>query len=343
MNALAARARARCLSLLIGVSPLSVATMLGAGPVGCSAHHQAKAPAPRPPERAWFDRLVDDKRDFVFAISPRELTRDPVFGSLVRRAMDAALEHARSRGASASALEAVLRAEDLVVAVRDREGRDAVAILSGVPSDLQPEAILDDAGRPIFHLGNSSPRMRVFTPTLPDRRARLFELPGGTWVLGVGDGVDRTDAILKSSESLAYAPKLHSPATARFAGELLTSLKERAGAGLRPVVRGLENATMTLARDPEVPTRARLRLELAYRPGTFAEESEPTATRAVELLSKRFDIPITPRTGREGTTVWLEVAFESGAADPERAAEGASDAGPAREGDAAADRARAKH
>lgn len=308
--------------------------MLGAAACGGHAHdprganaadtHALTSSEVRAP-RAWVDELVDERRDVVLALSPRELARDPVFGSLFRAATDAALEHARERGASSSALEAVLRAEDVLLAVRDREGRDAVVIVSGIPSDLPPESIVDDAGRPLFVRvrEREQRRYRAFSGAAPDRALHLAELPGGTWVLGIGAGARRVDEALARSESLSYAPKLHAPALARFSGELLQSLKERTGPGLRPVARNLEAATVTLSHDPAERARARLRLELAYASEPAADAARPTAERAAELLVAKLDFPVAPRVGREGRVVWVEVAIES--APPKPATSGKSE------------------
>ena len=291
-----------------------LALLFVAGAIGCAKPNAKSVEAGRTVATApktWIDALVDERRDFVLAISPRDLMRDPVFGALVRRAIDLALEHVRTRGASASTLEAVLRAEDLLIAARDRDGRDVVVVLAGVPSDLDPSALADDVGRPVFTRVSGTGRIRTFAGAAPERRLRLFELPGGTWVLGIGAGAERCEAAFAGAGSLAYSPRLHLPAEARFVGDLLSSLKERAGRGLRPVTQGLDAGTLTLAHDPTKPSRARVRLELSYRDEPHAAEAEPTAARAAELLPTRLDWPVAPRVTRNGTVVAIEVAFES--------------------------------
>ena len=80
----------------------------------------------------WADQLVDERRDVVVRANPRDLYEDPVFGGMLKRGVDVAIGEAHARGAIGQALEVLARASDISVAVREREGRDVVAILYGV-------------------------------------------------------------------------------------------------------------------------------------------------------------------------------------------------------------------
>lgn len=285
----------------------------------CSSHRGGAQRAAAPShgvqnaQVVWSDVVVDASRDVVLRVSPRELVRDPVFGGILQRGLEAAVANARERGASAASLDTLAHAEDVVVAVRDREGRDVVAIVSGVPQGRAPDDLVDETGRPLFAELPRAPgaRMRVFAGTALEQQARVFELPGATWVIGIGRGAERAESALTRAESLSYAPRAHAPAQVSFAGELLSSLKARAGVGLRPVARGLTSATMTLSKDPAAPTRARARLELAYADEPHAEGAEPTAARAAELLVTKLDFPVKPRVTRERANVAIELMIEA--------------------------------
>ena len=288
------------------------ALVVGVAACGGGKHRQPSRAPTGATDAPWLDEVVDAERDVVVSLSPRALASDPVWGAFVGVAMDAALVHARERGASASMLEVLLRAEDFVLAVRDREGRDVVAVLAGVPSDLSPPSLTDETGRALFAVAPPTGPVKTYVAVSPERRARIYELPGGTWVFALGAGVARAEQAFVRPRSLAHAPRLHPLAEVRFAGALLGALRARTGPALRPVAEPLVHAKLSAG--PTERGEARVTLALVYPDRAAAAKAEAVAARAVEILTTRRDWVVRPEVASDGATVTVTIAVAAAAA-----------------------------
>ena len=127
---------------------------------------------------------------------PRALARDPVYGPLLRRASELAAAYAGPTSLGTTALAALERTEDVIVAEND-QGREAVVVLRGVPADLDPLDIVDASGRPIWRPihGDVRGASRELTPAEP-ADAALFVAPGLVWLIASGPAIAKARAAL---------------------------------------------------------------------------------------------------------------------------------------------------
>jgi hypothetical protein len=166
----------------------------------CGVAHAGCASAP-PAAPATIDRLephwqdvFDGVPELFVVVRPQRLRRDPLYGQLLNRAIEAA--RAQSAVVAATrALDAIDDAEEIVVGMQGVQGdrADLVAVALGVRADLDPAKLVDSGGRPIWQPSESgSGRVRELLRA-PDASsgdgagASLFELPGRTWVMASGE------------------------------------------------------------------------------------------------------------------------------------------------------------
>lgn len=172
-----------------------LATLMALATAACGA---PPPPAPPPIDRSephWQD-VLDATPELLVIVRPRALRRDKVYGPLLRRAIEAARQQSRVVAAT-RVLDALEDAGELVVALRleapDRAG-ELVLIERGVPGDVDPGALVDDDGRPVWSPGPSG-RVRELVRERDDHGhpldASLFELPGRTWIIATGDARGR--------------------------------------------------------------------------------------------------------------------------------------------------------
>jgi hypothetical protein len=172
---------------------------------GLPACGTAPAPAPRQAQASeprWQD-VFDRIPELFVVVRPRGLRQDPVYGPLLRRALEAVREKSRVVAAT-RALEAIDDADEVLAGVRaeapDRpggtegmDGAELVLVARGVRADLDPGKLVDADGRSLWQPGPSG-RVRELVRE-PDARgargadvaASLFELPGRTWVIASGE------------------------------------------------------------------------------------------------------------------------------------------------------------
>src|SRR5689334_14076656 len=109
----------------------------------CSASRAMSRTAKETKGASWYSKIVDEGHDVVLVMSPRSLMRDRVYGPLLKQASDLAAIKGPIGHIGSTALSAFERSEDVVLAIRDDDARDAVIIVTGVPGDLDPEALVD--------------------------------------------------------------------------------------------------------------------------------------------------------------------------------------------------------
>ena len=157
---------------------------------------------PRPAEPHW-EPLFSPPPDVFILVRPQAVLTDAAYGPVVRGAL--ALARGKSHlVASVGPAEVLEGAEEVLVGARDRGDPadvDVVVVVRGVPADLDPARLSDEAGHPLWVVGPSRPSVDVTelwraagaassagdgTATTEDTEASLFELPGRTWVLAAG-------------------------------------------------------------------------------------------------------------------------------------------------------------
>jgi hypothetical protein len=193
---LAALAAAACMAASAGA-----AAGCGGGGVAAPVEPRIVATEPR-----WED-VFDTMPELVAVIHPAALRSDPVYGSLLRRAIELARQQSRVV-AEARALDAMEDAEEVILGLRQDATRDpddpagsegeadVVVVIRGVRADIDPATLVDGDGRPLWSPGPTG-RVRELVRSVapdgpPDVRANadavsLFELPGRTWLIASGD------------------------------------------------------------------------------------------------------------------------------------------------------------
>ena len=262
----------RALLVLLGLA-------LHIGCSGCAATTDAAA-APATAAKqdlGWYEASIDETHDFVVTLRPHALAVDPTYGPIFRRATQLAATRVRALVGSTT-LEAFEGADDVVVAVRDARATDAVIVVGGVPSEIDPAKLVDTDGRPLWrelHDGSARADERTshvleFLPKEPDARARLFVLPGRTWVIGVGEGAFRVAAALSHASVVRpYLPDARPPIVVHLRGEILELIRARTQHALAPISDRLLGVTVALTAGGEGQVLA-----------TFTYADDRAATRA---------------------------------------------------------------
>jgi hypothetical protein len=172
----------------------------GIAGAGCGAASPAPPATSDSLEPHWQD-VFDGAPELFVVLRPERLRRDPMYGQLLNRAIDAA--RAQSPVVAATrALDAIDDADEIVVGL---QGEDVVAVALGVRADVDPAKLVDSGGRPLWTPGEGAGRVRELVRTPEPRsgeganrttqfgmseggdRASLFELPGRTWVIASGE------------------------------------------------------------------------------------------------------------------------------------------------------------
>lgn len=202
--------------LAVGVAVASVAALFAGGVVcgaGCGGVGTA-APAgshSAPLEPRWED-VFDTLPELIVDIHPTALRSDPVYGPLLRRAIELARRQSRVV-AETRALDSMEDAEEVIAGLRQggpadsldqpdpssepsSEAGDVVVVIRGVRADVDPAGVVDGDGKPLWSPGPQGPvRELVRLPSSsgaeganasPDA-VSLFELPGRTWLIATGD------------------------------------------------------------------------------------------------------------------------------------------------------------
>jgi hypothetical protein len=243
----------------------AAASLWALGLEGCGATPAATPREALRHEPHWQD-VFDTMPELLIALRPQGLRQDKVYGPLLNRAVEAAREQSRVV-AAARTLDALVDADEVIAGVRpdspDHAG-DIVLVARGVRADLDPGKLVDADGRPLWEPGPGG-RVRELVlgrdPHDPEPGASLFELPGRTWVVALGNARPRArDAFAHplgrpepdlDREALAIA-RLDGPALVRR-WRLLQESGRLAAAGRR-----LQSVTLALPPGENRTVRATL-------------------------------------------------------------------------------------
>lgn len=240
----------------------------------------APAPPPRPPKQeaapSWAD-VFEGTPDLYAVIRSRRLKSDAVYGSFWRALVRAAEARGFARGATM--LEAAEGSEEIIVGLS--RGADAALVLRGVPARLDPRAMADDEGRPLFRAADD--RASVVEYQLADGASAdgaLFVLPDRSWVGALGEARARARRVF--ARPLGRRPleiDARALVAVRVRGPLAHALERHPLFG--PLSAGLASATFTLTRG-----EGGVIVTLAYASSSAAAAAEVHARRAVEELAK---------------------------------------------------------
>jgi hypothetical protein len=168
-------------------------------------------------------------------------------------------------------------------------------VLRGVPADLDPLAVVDTSGRPLWHVnsGDVHAVTKELAPTEPTDAA-LFVAPGLVWVIASGSAIARTRAALTTDVGRgAFAGDETTLASLSLPGDALPQLRHGAlaniGAGLTHVKVELTPGTAGLV----VGT-------LAYIDPTRAASAEGTVLAVTLAFRHRLEEAVQAPDAKKG-------------------------------------------
>ena len=184
------------------LAPISLTSLICApAPLACGGNALAPSTQTSPvaAEPRWEDAF-DATPELMVFVYPSALRSDRVYGPLLRRAI--ALVRQRSRVvAQTRALDAMEDADEVILGLRpgsSETAEDIVVVVRGVRADVDPAALVDSEGRPLWApgpMGRVRELIRADAASPPSEAgevpASLFELPGRTWVIAAGDARTR--------------------------------------------------------------------------------------------------------------------------------------------------------
>jgi hypothetical protein len=273
---------------------IALAAWVGLFMAACGSHAPSAKSAP--PTVAAPTLRVDDllghAADLSVTLHPQAILRDGVYGPLLRRASAMAAAYAGPRTIATTALAALERAEEVVVASNDTTA-EAVVVLRGVPADLDAARVVDERAsaiwKPLF--GDVGRRVVEYEPSTP-ADAALFVLPSRIWIVATGEAKMRTrQALLEpiSASSLSGEDAPLAILSIQGSALLRKDWRLRDGA-LASVGRALLRASFELAPGTEGVFHVRL----VYADPAAAVAAEQTARDIIAAFRRRLMSPDPP-------------------------------------------------
>jgi hypothetical protein len=256
-------------------------------------------------DASWFRDLVDAQRDLTLSIRPRVLSRDPVYGPLVRKAIRLTAASKRVN-IGATALDAIQEADEILIAVRSSEPLDAVVVVSGVPSGIDVEKVVDDSGKSPWGASSRTPNgLTEILVRESDPPTLLYPVGERTWVFGAGKAARRVrDRLgLRSTRPGPVSVTDDAPVTIHVRGELLERLRGIARSGLRPVVDHLTEITLSLSQGNKGTVLCALIYEDERAAATAEGRTSEILAILPEKVSPRLEFLKHAEIKRQGRTV----------------------------------------
>lgn len=275
-----------------------VLALLGSVPA-CGGEAPKPIATKREVAPSWAD-VFEGTPDVYGVIRPKALKRDGVYGSLWTSLVRMAQSRGMAKGGTM--LDAVEGADEIVLGFG--KGDDAALVLRGVPASLDPEAIADAQGQPLFRLLRD--RSKVPEYELTDRRiaanGALFVLPDRTWVGTLGDARGRARQAY-ATPLARPAPRIDEDALAvvRFGGDFVRMFDRHPRWGR--LAKGLAHVTFALK-----PKKAGIVVALAYEENAATAFGEMQAKQLADELSKedkRFEWLKDAKIAYEGNVVYV--------------------------------------
>ena len=262
-----------------------------------------------------LEDAFDGAPDLLVVVRPARIVRDPLYGPLVRRVGALASARAGVGGAvGTTALAALERTDEVLLGVYDREARDAVIALRGVPADVEAARLLDTSGAPLWiHFRDFPTGVEELVPHDGSPEAALFVLPRRGWLVAVGQGVGRAVRAYGEGlrgEGVSLAVSDAPLALARLRGEALVHARPALAEGpLMDLVRDLDAITVSLEPGPEgeVGEVGEVAARLVYGDVPFAARAERCANDVLGAFTRKYDASApwlrAVKVGREERTV----------------------------------------
>jgi hypothetical protein len=259
--------------------------------------------------RALGPRLedaFDGDPALLLVIRPTKLTRDPLYGPLIRRASElASARVAVGEAVGTTALAALERTDEIILGAYDRDARDAVIALRGVPADVEASHVLDTTGKPLWvHLHDLSGGVEELAPSDPNTNAALFVLPRRAWIIAVGGAATRArTAFVEGTHPAAPLTAIDEGplVVGRLRGSaLLRARPSLANGALAPLARDLDHASLSLEPGPEGAV-GEVVARFVYGDTPFAERAEQCANDVLAAFTHKL----------EATAPWLHAVTVS--------------------------------
>jgi hypothetical protein len=169
--------------------PARVAIALGALVLAACGGKEPQAPAIDRMEPHW-EAAFDRSPDILVLVHPNALTRDPMYGPLLKSVSKIVAARA-PQTAGTRAIEVFESSDEVIFGLRKRQTNDALVVLRGVRADVEPVKLVDDKGAPMWgELPNRRGKFMEYERKQP-AEASLFALPLRTWVIATGDARGR--------------------------------------------------------------------------------------------------------------------------------------------------------
>jgi hypothetical protein len=281
--------------------------------VGCAATTGCASPPPAPAtatagpaDPRWQDVFAGTP-ELLLVVFPKEVRRDKVYGSLLRRAIEVARESSHAVTETRT-LDAMEDADEVILGVRPRSpgvDGETTVVVRGAPTGVDPARLVDSDGHPLWTPGPLAgterirelvrvPPAHVAPDGVPEGGAEaddgpldasLFELPGATWIITSGVARARARAALARPTARPSPPLAEGVlAAARIDGASLVAHVPPLGPRglLANVGARLQSATFAL---PPGAERA-LRVTLAYADEGAARGAADRARIVVETVAR---------------------------------------------------------
>jgi hypothetical protein len=148
----------------------------------CGDSAPPPAAAWKTPEGARWQDVFVTAPDMLLMVHPAELSRDPVYGPVVKSALRVAAQRS-AHVASYGMLDALQSCEMVVVAKSgDNDSVDGIIVLRGVRADLDPARIAGDTGL----MWHALPQHSSVPEYANGSDVSLFDLGARTWVVAAG-------------------------------------------------------------------------------------------------------------------------------------------------------------
>jgi hypothetical protein len=288
--------RARALAAALAWSCLG-AWAAGAVCTGCATRSEARSSgavvaddkAPR------VEDAFDGEPEVLVVVRPKKLSRDPLYGPLLRRASELAADRAAVASAvGTTALAALQRADEVLFGLYEPRSGDAVVAVRGVPADVEAARVVDTSGRAIWaHVRDLPGGVEELGAADPAVEASLFVLPRRAWIIAAGPAVARVrrayldGARAHDAHLGAFDPD--ALASARLRPDALIRLRPQLASGpLAPVTRDLETATLSLEPGPEGQV-GEIAARFVYGDAPFASDAEASFRDVVGAFVRAYE------------------------------------------------------
>lgn len=256
------------------------------------------SPAVLPPIPRQPIRIADDPHsDIVFVLRPQALARDSLLGPIWRLAVRRVLERPSGPLRGVRFLEALEKAESLLIAMPGGKKwdtvDDAVVVLRGVPGNADPEKMVDPEGRPLWTSEDGPGPVQAYASipsneAVHETRVLLFVLPSRTWVIVVGEAISRWPIETLRGVDLSLAPEAAAetpPLEALLrAKPLLASVAALRSATFSRITGGLLFVRVALHRGRALGLVARLN----YTDGLSAQSALGALREMSSVLQRRY-------------------------------------------------------